>query len=141
MASHRQIDGAIGGVTPPIAFRAARRPLVALVVAAIAVAMACERRDVGRPSVDPGPVVARINGQPLYRADLDAYLPADEFALSTLEERRNLIAGRPALYEEAACTDGCLDEIDRKLEQQEGPVVTASCRKAERASHRHCAPK
>lgn len=127
MVSRRQIDRAIGGATPPIAFRAAPRPLVALAVAAIAVALACERRDVGRPAVDPGPVVARINGQPLYRADLDAYLPEDEFALSTLEERGTYFdrwVATQLLYEEAARTGmGVSDEIDRKLEQYKKDLV------------------
>lgn len=112
---------------PPIAFKAAPRPWVALAVVAVVVALSCERRDVGRPSIDPGPVVARINGQPLYRADLDAYLPEDEFALSTLEERRTYFdrwVATQLLYEEAARTGmGVSDEIDRKLELYKKDLV------------------
>lgn len=127
MASNRKIDGAIGGAMPPIAFRAVSRVLAALAATAIAVALACERRDVGRPAVDPGPVVARINGQPLYRVDLDAYLPEDEFALSTLEERQTYFdrwVARQLLYEEAARTGmGVSDDVDRKLEQYKKDLV------------------
>lgn len=111
---------------PPIAFLP--RLLLALAVTAgFAVTTACERRDVGRPSIDPGPVVARINGQPLYRADLDAYLPEDEFALSTIEERHTYFdrwVSTQLLYEEAARVGmGLSDEVSRKLEQYKKDLI------------------
>ncbi len=110
---------------PPIAFRG--RAWLALAAAVWLVALACERRDVGRPAVDPGPVVARINGQPLYRADLDAYLPEDEFALSTTEERRTYFdrwVATQLLYEEAARVGmGVSDEVARKLEQYKKDMI------------------
>lgn len=113
---------------PPIAFRGRSRRLVAvLATAALAVAAACERRDVGHPAVDPGPIVARINGQPLYRADLDAYLPEDEFALSTIEERKTYFdrwVATQLLYEEAARVGmGVSDEVTRKMEQYKKDLI------------------
>jgi peptidyl-prolyl cis-trans isomerase C len=110
---------------PPIAFRG--RSIARLAVLALALALACERREVGRPGVDPGPVVARINGQPLYRADLSAYLPEDEFSISTSEERRTYFdrwVVTQLLYEEAARSGmGVSDEIARKLEQYKKDLV------------------
>ncbi len=113
---------------PPIAFQGWRRVLCAfLALASFAAVSACERRDVGHPSVDPGPVVARINGQPLYRADLDAYLPEDEFALSTLEERHTYFdrwVATQLLYEEAARVGmGVSDEVARKMEQYKKDMI------------------
>jgi peptidyl-prolyl cis-trans isomerase C len=113
---------------PPIAFRGRPRRLIAVVATAVlTVASACERRDVGHPAVDPGPIVARINGQPLYRTDLDAYLPEDEFALSTIEERRTYFdrwVATQLLYEEAARVGmGVSDEIARKVEQYKKDLI------------------
>ena len=48
----------------------------------------CERRDVGRGLSDPGPVVARVNGKPLYKRDFDGYLPSGHPQAMTTEERR-----------------------------------------------------
>jgi parvulin-like peptidyl-prolyl isomerase len=124
MTSKRKIDGPIGGATPPIAFLRGAATLAALVLAA---AFACERRDVGHPAVDPGPVVARVNGQPLYQADLDAYLPDDEYALASIEERRTYFdrwVARQLLYEEAARMGmGVSDEVARKLEQYKKDLI------------------
>jgi peptidyl-prolyl cis-trans isomerase C len=122
------MDGPIGGAKPPIAFPGISRALFALLAtAAFALAPACERRDVGHPSIDPGPVVARINGQPLYRADLDAYLPEDEFALSTIEERRTYFdrwVATQLLYEEAARVGmGVSDDVSRKMEQYKKDLI------------------
>ncbi len=113
---------------PPIAFRGAYRVLAAcLVLGAFVALSACERRDVGHPAVDPGPVVARINGQPLYKVDLDAYLPQDEFALSTIEERRAYFdrwVSTQLLYEEAARVGmGVSDEVARKMEQYKKDLI------------------
>ncbi len=126
MTSYPPIDGPIGGPRPPISFL--YRAMIALVATSLfAVASACERREVGRPAVDPGPVVARINGQPLYQADLDAYLPEDELALSTAEERRTYFdrwVATQLLYEEAARVGmGVSDEVDRKLEQYKKDLI------------------
>jgi peptidyl-prolyl cis-trans isomerase C len=113
---------------PPIAFQGMQRVVVALLaLASFAAATACERRDVGHPAIDPGPIVARINGQPLYRADLDAYLPEDEFALSTLEERHTYFdrwVSTQLLYEEAARVGmGVSDEVARKMEQYKKDLI------------------
>ncbi|HXV14408.1 MAG TPA: peptidylprolyl isomerase [Candidatus Krumholzibacteria bacterium] len=112
---------------PPIAFRGLRKAVITLVAAGAFAAPACERREVGAPSIDPGPVVARINGQPLYRTALDAYLPEDEFALSTIEERRTYFdrwVATQLLYEEAARVGmGVSDEVARKLEQYKKDMI------------------
>jgi peptidyl-prolyl cis-trans isomerase C len=124
MRLKRRFDLPIGGATPPIALLRVTRALLAL---GLAVALACERRDVGNPAVDPGPVVARINGQPLYQADLDAYLPEDEFALASIEERRTYFdrwVARQLLYEEAARVGmGVSDDVARKLEQYKKDLI------------------
>ena len=107
---------AIGGLGPPIAF-------VALTLAAVG----CERRDVGALARDPGPVVARVNGQPLYRIDLDAYLPTEETGAITAEERKTYFdrwVATQLLYEEAARSGmGVSDDIDRKIEQYKKDLV------------------
>jgi peptidyl-prolyl cis-trans isomerase C len=119
MTSKQPIDATIGGAMPPIAFRAPMCTL--LLVGVTALALACERRDVGRPATDPGPIVARVNGKPLYEADLNAYLPEEDVALSTTEERRTYFdrwVATQVLYEEAVRSGmGVSDDIDRKLEQ------------------------
>jgi peptidyl-prolyl cis-trans isomerase C len=121
MKTSNRFDEPIGGAMPPIAFRGA------WIVVALAALAACERRDVGRPAVDPGPVVARINGEALYQTDLDAYLPEDEFALSTIEERRMYFdrwVTTQLLYEEAARVGmGVSDEVARKLEQYKKDLI------------------
>ncbi len=112
---------------PPIAFQGVRTALLAFAIPLLLAAPACERREVGRPAADPGPVVAKINGQPLYRADLDAYLPEDEFALSTIEERRTYFdrwVATQLLYVEAARVGmGVSDEVARKLEQYKKDMI------------------
>ena len=124
MTSKQKIDEPVGGAKPPIVFL---RTVAALLTLAVAAALACERRDVGHPAVDPGPVVARINGQPLYQADLDAYLPEDEFSLASIEERRTYFdrwVARQLLYEEAARVGmGVSDEVARKLEQYKKDLI------------------
>jgi len=65
----------------------AAAPPIALLALTLALA-ACERREVGRGGGDPGPVVARVNGEPLYRRDLDAYLPEDAYAGVTSDETK-----------------------------------------------------
>jgi peptidyl-prolyl cis-trans isomerase C len=106
----------IGGLAPPIV----------LVVAGLAVS-GCERRDVGSIATDPGPVVARVNGRPLYRVDLDAYLPTEETGAITAEERKTYFdrwVATQLLYEEAARNGvGLSEEIDRKIEQYRKDLV------------------
>ena len=90
-------------------------------------ATGCERRDVGSPARDPGPVVARINGQPLYRIDLDAYLPTEETGALTADERKTYFdrwVATQLLYEEAARNGmGVSAEIDRKIQQYKKDLV------------------
>lgn len=106
----------IGGLAPPIV----------LLVAGILVT-GCERRNVGGTGRDPGPVVARVNGQPLYQVDLDAYFPTDEAAAVTAEERKTYFerwVATQLLYEEAARSGmGVSEEIDRKIEQYKKDLV------------------
>lgn len=54
----------------------------------LVLASGCERRDVGRGFEDPGPVVARVNGKPLYKRDFEGYLPSGHQWAMTSEERR-----------------------------------------------------
>jgi peptidyl-prolyl cis-trans isomerase C len=93
----------------------------------MAVIAACERRDVGHPSRDPGQVVARINGEPLYREELDAYVPGEDTGALSAEERKTQFdrwVARQLLYEEAARSGiGVSDEIDRKIEQYKKDLV------------------
>lgn len=109
----------IGGVAPPIVLLAIALGLVA--------SIACERRTVGRSGDDPGPVVARVNGQPLYRRDLDAYLPEEAYAGITSEESKTYFdrwVTTQLLYE-AALRSG-LDvsrDIEWKLEQYRKDMV------------------
>ncbi|HEX6791849.1 MAG TPA: peptidylprolyl isomerase [Candidatus Krumholzibacteria bacterium] len=54
---------------------------------ALALVAGCERRPVGRSGEDPGPMLARVDGHPLFRRDLEAYLPESERADITAEDR------------------------------------------------------
>ncbi len=89
--------------------------------------LGCERRQVGRSGEDPGPVVARVNGQPLYRRDLDAYLPEESYAGITSEESKTYFdrwVTTQLLYE-AALRSG-LDvsrDIEWRLEQYRKDLV------------------
>jgi len=101
-------------------------PPIALLAAGLA-ASGCERRDVGGLERDPGPVVARINGQPVYQIDLDAYLPTEETGALTAEERKTYFdrwVATQLLYEDAARNGmGVSEEIDRKIEQYKKDLV------------------
>ncbi len=103
---------------PPVAF---------VVLVAITATGGCERREVGSPAHDPGPVVARVNGEPLYRIDLDAYLPTEETGALTAEERKTYFdrwVATQLLYEEAQRSGmGVSDEITRKIEQYKKDLV------------------
>lgn len=78
-------------------------PIVLMAVAGLCVT-ACERRPVGRAGENPGPVLARVNGYPLYQRDLAAYLPESDRPEITAEDRsasfRRWLSTQ-LLYEEA----------------------------------------
>lgn len=97
-----------------------------LAVLAIVLASGCERRDVGHPAQSPGQVVARLNGQPLYKDDLDAYVPGEEGGV-TAEVRKLRFdhwVATELLYDEASRT-GIEDseDIRRKIEQYRKDLV------------------
>jgi hypothetical protein len=110
---------AIGGFAPPIVLWAA--------LLGAAAGMGCERRPVGKTGEDPGPVVARVNGQPLYRHDLDAYLPDETRGELTAEERKARFeqwVSTQLLYEEAQRSGLQMSrDIDWKLEQYRKDLV------------------
>jgi parvulin-like peptidyl-prolyl isomerase len=114
----KHISRAIGGSTPPIALLA----LVALVLAP-----GCERRPVGRGGGDEGPVVARVNGQPLYLSDLESYLPEAGMGELTAEERKahfDRWLATQLLYEEAQRSGLQMSrDLDRKIEQYRKDLV------------------
>jgi hypothetical protein len=72
-------------------------------------------------------VVARVNGHPLYRRDLDAYLPAADLGELTAEERRTYFdrwVSTQLLYEEAQRTGLQMSrDLDWKLEQYRKDLV------------------
>jgi hypothetical protein len=76
---------------------------------------------------DPGPVVAKVNGRPLYRSDLDAYLPTDETGALTAEERKTYFErwiATQLLYEEAERSGiGESPEVLRKIDQYKKDLV------------------
>jgi peptidyl-prolyl cis-trans isomerase C len=101
--------------------------LLALAMMLAGANLGCERRPVGRSGEEPGPVVARVNGQPLYRRDLDAYLPEESYAGITSEESKTYFdrwVTTQLLYEEALRSG--LDvsrDIEWRLEQYRKDLV------------------
>jgi hypothetical protein len=93
-------------------------PPIVLLVVTVLMYSACERRPVGRGGESAGPVMARVNGHPLYRRDLEAYLPESDRDEVTAEDRsasfRRWLSTQ-LLYEEAQ--SGGL-EMSRDLEWQ-----------------------
>lgn len=89
-----KICRAIGGFAPPIV----------LLAVSVATMFACERRPVGRSGESAGPVMARVNGHPLYQRDLESYLPEADRDEITAEDRsasfRRWLSTQ-LLYEEA----------------------------------------
>jgi peptidyl-prolyl cis-trans isomerase C len=88
---------------------------------------ACERREVGRTLDDPGPVVARLNGKPLYKRDFDSYLPEGYQRALTMEERRLYLdrwISTELLYD-AARGSGMrvTPDIEAKMEQLKKDLV------------------
>jgi hypothetical protein len=102
--------------------------LVFAALVAVAVVPACERRQVGRTGgSDTGPVVARVNGRPLYQRDLDAYLPEADRGRITAEERKahfDRWVTTELLYEEAQRSGlGTSPDIEWKLDQYRKDLV------------------
>ena len=102
-------------------------PIVLVVLAVLAAATGCERRPVGRGGDAAGPVVARVDGQPLYARDLEAYLPEADRGELTAEDRS-------ASFERWVSTQLLCDEaqrsglqvsreLDAKLEQYRKDLV------------------
>ncbi|MDH3285027.1 MAG: SurA N-terminal domain-containing protein, partial [Acidobacteriota bacterium] len=80
-----------GGLVPPL-----------LLTAALT---ACERRTVGRNAEEPGPVVARVNGRPVYKKEFESILPEDYERVLTADERKAYLdrwIATHLLYEEAS---------------------------------------
>lgn len=103
-------------------------PIVLLAVLLAAALSACERRPVGRTGGgDGGPVLARVNGQPLYQSDLEAYLPEAGLDELTAEERKahfDRWLASQLLYEEAQRSGMQMSrDIDRKIEQYRKDLV------------------
>jgi peptidyl-prolyl cis-trans isomerase C len=94
---------------------------------AVALATGCERRDVGHPSRSLGTVVARVNGQPLYKNDLDDYVPGEEVGAITAEQRKTQFdhwVATELLYDEATRAGiGVSEDIDHKIEQYRKDLV------------------
>jgi peptidyl-prolyl cis-trans isomerase C len=109
---------AIGGILPPVALFL---PVVMLLAAS------CERRDVGRRLDKPGPIVARVNGRPLYKRDFDGYLPSDYERALTAEERKAYFdrwIATQLLYEEAQESGvGVTADMELRLEQLKKNLV------------------
>ncbi len=109
----------------------ARRPATAIAWIAVALGVvfvgACERRPVGRQTPDPGPVVARINGEPLYRRVFDTYLPPDYQKVLTSEEKHEYFdrwVNTELIYEEALRRNlGPTPEILARAEQLKKDLV------------------
>jgi peptidyl-prolyl cis-trans isomerase C len=113
-----QIRTVIGGVAPPIAF-------LGLLLLGVT---ACERRPVGRMGEkNPGPVMARVNGNVLYQRDLEAYLPESDRSEITAEDRsasfRRWLATQ-LLYEEAQRSGFEMSrDIEWKLDQYRRDLI------------------
>ena len=114
----RQNCFAIGGFAPPIV-------VLALLVAAATAS--CERRPVGRSGDDPGPVVAKVDGRPLYQKDLEAYLPEAERGEVTAEDRSASFQrwlSTQLLYDEAQRSGLQISpDIDWKLEEYRRDLI------------------
>jgi hypothetical protein len=98
--------------------------LVTLLIAAFC---ACERRPVGRTGDEPGTVVAKVDGHPLYQRDLESYLPETERSEVTAEDRSasfNRWLATQLLYDEAQRSGLQISrDIDWKLEQYRRDLV------------------
>jgi peptidyl-prolyl cis-trans isomerase C len=102
-------------------------PIVFLVTLLIAAFCACERRPVGRTGDEPGTVVAKVDGHPLYQRDLESYLPETERSEVTAEDRSasfNRWLATQLLYDEAQRSGLQISrDIDWKLEQYRRDLV------------------
>jgi peptidyl-prolyl cis-trans isomerase C len=88
---------------------------------------ACERRTVGRTVEKPGPVVARVNGRPVYKKEFESILPEDYERVLTADERKAYLDRWMAthlLYEEASRQGfGVSRDIETRLEQYKKDLV------------------
>jgi hypothetical protein len=102
-------------------------PIVFLALFSLAALAACERRPVGRTGDEPGAMVAKVDGHPLYQRDLESYLPESERSEVTAEDRSasfNRWLSTQLLYDEAQ--RGGLQisrDIDWKLEQYRRDLI------------------
>lgn len=102
-------------------------PIVLVALLVVAALAACEHRPVGRSGDEPGSVVAKVNGHPLYERDLEAYLPEAERAEITAEDRSASFhrwLSTQLLYDEAQRSGLQISrDIDWKLEQYRRDLV------------------
>jgi peptidyl-prolyl cis-trans isomerase C len=102
-----------GGLVPPLL-------LAALLTA-------CERRPVGRNVDEQGPIVARVNGRPVYQKEFESILPEDYERVLTADERKAYLdrwIATQLLYEEASRQGfGVSREIETRLEQYKKDLV------------------
>lgn len=102
-----------GGLVPPVL---------------LAVALgACEERPVGRSAEDPGPVVARVDGRPVYQKEFESILPEDYERVLSADERKAYLdrwIATHLLYEEASRQGfGVSRDIESRLEQYKKDLV------------------
>lgn len=119
MGGHRRRkSAAIGGTALPVAV---------FLFATVVLGTSCERRDVGRRLDKPGPIVARVNGRPLYKRDFDGYLPSEYERVLTAEERKAYFdrwIATQLLYEEAQETGiGVTADIELRIDQLKKDLV------------------
>ncbi|HET6348480.1 MAG TPA: peptidylprolyl isomerase [Candidatus Krumholzibacteria bacterium] len=102
-------------------------PIVLIAVIALAFGVACEHRSVGHTTQDNGPVVARVDGHPLYRRDLEAFMPESERSEITAEDRSTSFRrwlSTQLLYDEANRNGLQLSrDVDWKLEQYRRDLI------------------
>jgi len=102
-----------GGLVPPLLLSA--------------MLTACERRPVGRAAEKPGPVVARVNGRPVYKKEFESILPEDYERVLTADERKAYLdrwIATHLLYEEASRQGfGVSRDIETRLEQYKKDLV------------------
>ncbi len=102
-------------------------PPVLLLVGIVVLTAGCERRDVGSTRFDPGPPVARVNGNLLYQKEFAIFLPEDYQAVLTVEERRNYLdrwITTQLLYDAALASGlGDSDEVEAQLLQLKKDLI------------------
>lgn len=102
-------------------------PIVLVALLVVSTLGACEHRPVGRNGDEPGPVVAKVNGHPLYQRDLESYLPETERAEITAEDRSASFhrwLATQLLYDEAQRSGLQISrDIEWKLEEYRRDLV------------------